>query len=248
MSPIGYSPIGEIFNVSFESSASKIASSIQAEKLIYITENNGVQNIRGEYISEMTSIKLNNLITHIKESEHPEFIEKNTLPILEGAAEGLKEGLAKIHLVNRHVNGSLIMELFTNQGQGTVITPEKIEKFRSAKIQDAKVIEKMINPLMKNQIIVDRSLEKIEMEIQNFHILEFDNKILGCAQVKHYDGSSEIACFAINENYQNMGYGKKLLGYCENECKKGNNKTFIMTTQSRQWLMDKALKQIRIHD
>ena len=79
----------------------------------------------------MTSIKLNNLISHIKESEHPEFIEKNTLPILEGG-QGLKEGLAKIHLVNRHVNGSLIMELFTNQGQGTVITPEKIEKFRSA--------------------------------------------------------------------------------------------------------------------
>ena len=58
-----------------------------------------------------------------------------------------------------------------------------------------------------------------EMEIQHFHILEFDNKILGCAQVKHYDGISEIACFAINENYQNMGYGKKLLEYCENECK-----------------------------
>ena len=179
MSPIGYSPIGEIFNLSFESSASKIASSIQAEKLIYITENNGVQNIRGEFISEMTSIKLNNLISHIKESEHPEFIEKNTLPILEGAAEGLKEGLAKIHLVNRHVNGSLIMELFTNQGQGTVITPEKIEKFRSANIRDAKVIEKMINPLIKTQIIADRNLEKIEMEIQHFHILEFDNKILG---------------------------------------------------------------------
>ena len=153
------------FNLSFESSASKIASSIQAEKLIYITENNGVQNIRGEFISEMTSIKLNNLISHIKESEHPEFIEKNTLPILEGAAQGLKEGLAKIHLVNRHINGSLIMELFTNQGQGTVITPEKIEKFRSANIQDVKVIEKMINPLIKTQIIADRSIEKIEMEI-----------------------------------------------------------------------------------
>ena len=248
MSPIGYSPIGEIFNLSFESSASKIASSIQAEKLIYITENNGVQNIRGEFISEMTSIKLNNLISHIKESEHPEFIEKKTLPILEGAAQGLREGLAKIHLVNRHINGSLIMELFTNQGQGTVITPEKIEKFRSANIQDAKVIEKMINPLIKTQIIADRSIEKIEMEIQHFHILEFDNKILGCAQVKHYDGISEIACFAINENYQNMGYGKKLLEYCENECKKVNNKTFIMTTQSSHWFMENDFKQGNIND
>jgi amino-acid N-acetyltransferase len=167
---------------------------------------------------------------------------------LEGAPQGLKEGLAKIHLVNRHINGSLIMELFTNQGQGTVITPEKIEKFRSANIQDAKVIEKMINPLIKTQIIADRSLEKIEMEIQHFHILEFDNKILGCAQVKHYDGISEIACFAINENYQNMGYGKKLLEYCENECKKVNNKTFIMTTQSSHWFMENDFKQGNIND
>ena len=89
------------------------------------------------------------------------------------------------------------MELFTNHGQGTVITPEKIEKFRSANIQDAKVIEKMINPLIKTQIIAERSLEKIEMEIQHFHILEFDNKILGCAQVKHYDGISEIALTSL---------------------------------------------------
>jgi acetylglutamate kinase len=86
------------------------------------------------------------------------------------------------------------------------------------------------------------------MEIQHFHILEFDNKILGCAQVKHYDGISEIACFAINENYQNMGYGKKLLEYCENECKKVNNKTFIMTTQSSHWFIENDFKQGNIND
>ena len=45
-----------------------------------------------------------------------------------------------------------------------------------------------------------------------------------------------------------MGYGKKLLEYCENECKKMNNKTFIMTTQSSHWFMENDFKQGNIND
>ena len=248
ISPIGYSPIGEIFNLSYESSASMIAAGLKAEKLIFYTENNGLRNIRGEYLSEMTLNKALNLLKHIKHTTNPEYIEKNTIPILEAGIQAINSGLKKTHLINRHVNGSIITELFTNSGQGTVITQEQIENFRQATLFDAKVIEKMIKPLSNNQILIQRSLDMIEKDINHFHILEFDNKIIGCAKISHFNDISEIACFAINENYQNMGYGKKLLMHCENYCRHINQKTFVMTTQSAHWFMENGYQNAQIQD
>ena len=248
ISPIGYSPIGEIFNLSYESSSSTIAAGLKAEKLIFYTENNGLQNIRGEYLSEMTLNKAVNLLDHIKHTTDPEYVEKNTIPILEAGILAINSGLKKTHLINRHVNGSIITELFTNSGQGTVITHEQIENFRQATLFDAKVIEKMIKSLSNNQILIQRSLDMIEKDINYFHILEFYNKIIGCAKISHFNDISEIACFAINENYQNMGYGKKLLIHCENYCSHINQKTFVMTTQSAHWFMENGYQNAQIQD
>ena len=97
---------------------------------------------RGEYLSEMTLNKAVNLLEHIKHTTDPEYVEKNTIPILEAGIQAINRGLKKTHLINRHVNGSIITELFTNSGQGTVITHEQIENFRQATLFDAKVIEK----------------------------------------------------------------------------------------------------------
>ena len=242
ISPIGYSPIGEIFNLPYESTAGSISHAIKAEKLIFYSEDNGFRNIRGEHLSEITIQKAINLYSHINESEKPEYIERNSLPILKSSINALKNGLQKVHVINRHVDGSIITELFTNQGQGTVITHERIEKFRLAKTEDAKIIEKLIKPLADNQVLVNRSLENIENEIDSFFILEFDKKIIGCAKINHYKNMSEIGCFAINENYQDMGYGKKLLTYCEAKCHEENRRPFVMTTQSAHWFLENGYK------
>jgi amino-acid N-acetyltransferase len=246
-SPIGYSPIGDIFNLSYENVACEIAIAINAEKLIYCTEDNGIQNLDGDFLSEITLPMIKDLSKKIKKIKQPEFIKKNTQVLIDSSIKGLDGGLKKIHLINRHVNGALISELFTNSGQGSVITNAQIEKFRQASIEDAKIIEKLIKPLADNQILVERSLNEIEENINSFYILEFDKKIIGCAKIDSYKKLCEIASFAINENYRNMGYGEKLLSYCEHKCQtKGSEKIFVLTTQSEHWFIENGYKEVTI--
>jgi amino-acid N-acetyltransferase len=243
ISPIGYSPVGEIFNLPYEATASEIARSIGADKLIYYIEQNGIQNKRGEYLPELTLKKSQNLLSHLKTNNDKKFITENLINILNSANQAIQSGIKKVHLINRNLEGSILQELFTNKGSGSIITEDNLEVFRKAKKEDAKFIEKITKPLAEKNILVDRTLLDIENEIDNFYVLEFDQRIIGCLNIKNFKHEAEIGCFAINNNYQNQGYGAKLLNYAEIECLKMNiERCFILTTQSEHWFIENGYK------
>ena len=244
ISPLGFSPVGEIFNLSYEQTAAQIAASIKADKLIYYIDSDGVLNKRGELIPEMTTEKAENLIRSIEKNSSPEnaaHISYKDFNILKSSLSAIKQNVEKVHLINRNTNGSLIEELYTDKGSGTILTEYALEKIRPASLKDVKRIHQLIEPLGQDGILLSRASEQIERDLDHFHVIEHNHNLIGCVALYPYESMTEIACFAIHPNNQRQGYGMKLLNYCEKKIKNKNTEyAFIFTTQSEHWFEEKG--------
>ena len=244
ISPLGYSPVGDIFNLSFEQVASHVATSIKADKLIYYINHNGIHNMKGLPISELTTIKVEKLIANIERKTSPgkaPYISYSDFNILKSSMYAIKHNVPKVHLINRHVNGSIIEELFTEKGSGTIFTDHPLEIIRQAENKDVKKIHQLISPLGNKGILIDRAEEIVERDIRHFYVIEHTHDLIGCAALYKYENSIEIACFAVNTDHQKKGYGNKLLQFCEKQCKQMYGDTiFVFTTQSEHWFIEKG--------
>jgi amino-acid N-acetyltransferase len=219
---------------------------VKAHKLIFFINSDGILNLRGELITEITTEKAEKLIqnieTHFTPNQAP-FISYNDFNILKSSLNAIKNKIEKIHLINRHTNGSIIEELFTDKGSGTVLTEYPLEQIRKARMSDINKIYQLIEPLGQDGILVTRPIDQIEKELANFYVMEHGLDLIGCVALYHYEEMIEVACFAIDSNFYNQGYGSKLLKFCEKEAKKQNtNHLFILTTQSEHWFMEKGFK------
>ncbi|MDC0931656.1 amino-acid N-acetyltransferase [Methylophilaceae bacterium] len=247
VSPIGYSPIGQIFNLSYEQTAANIAAAINADKLIYYVDANGILNERGELIPELTSEKAQKLISHIEEKPSPESTQNlsyDDFNILKSSVFAIKNKIKKVHLINRHIDGSLIEELFTEKGSGTILTEFALENFRKATEGDIKDIYRILFPLERRKILIERDLTQIKEMINQFYVLEHDKKFVGCVSLNSFKESLELASFSIEPKYQRVGFGKKLLKFCELEAKKLKyDEIFILTTQSEHWFAESGFKE-----
>jgi len=239
ISPLGYSPIGDIFNLSYEQTAAHVAQAIKAKKLIYYINANGILNIRGELIPELTISKAKHLIESIEDPKNAPFISHHDFNIIKSSLYAIKNNIEKVHLINRNIDGSVIEEIFTDKGSGTVLTEYSLQNIRSATIKDINQIINIIEPLEKEGILIDRVNKNIGKDINSFYVIEHDHNIIGTVALYQYEEMIELACFAIHDNYQNLGYGKKLLKYCEQTAINKNIKSlFILTTQSEHWFIE----------
>jgi amino-acid N-acetyltransferase len=89
------------------------------------------------------------------------------------------KGVKRAHLISRHRDGALLSELFTREGVGTLVTPAPLETLRPATIDDVGGILGLIEPLEREGILVWRSRELLEMEVERFLVLESDGVIAG---------------------------------------------------------------------
>lgn len=247
ISPLGFSPVGDIFNLAYEQTAAHISEAIKADKLIYYINNNGILNLQGKLISELTTEKAERLIENIEKSLSPKqapFISLADFHILKSSMFAIKNNVPKVHLINKNINGSIIQELFTERGVGTIFTKYPLEIIRQAEIKDIKKIYQLIKPLETKGILINRAKEQIEKDIKQFYIIEHNHNIIGCTALYQYHKMVEIACFAIHNDYQNKGYGNKLLEFCEKYTKKISlSEMFIFTTQSEHWFLEKKFIQ-----
>lgn len=236
ISPIGYSPSGEVFNLSAEEVATEVAIALQAEKLILLTEEN-CQTAEGELIAQLTTDQAADLLTHA-----------DKLPValslsLKAAMESCQQGVERAHLVNRLVDGSLLLELFSRDGIGTLISRNAFENIRAATLEDIGGIMELIKPLETEGVLVKRSREKLEMEINDYIIIERDGLIIGCTALHTVTPgeSGEIACLAIHKDYRRAARGANLLTYlCEQAEQKGLKQLYVRSTQTMHWFVEKG--------
>lgn len=246
LSPMGYSPTGETFNLSLEDVAVNAAIALDADKLIFLMDTQGIKNLRGELLREMTADKAKNLLKNAHKSNTPAHFTEDVEYYLGAAVKASQHGVARTHLISRHIDGAIIQELFTASGIGTMVTELPLETMRQATIDDVGGILQLIEPLENDGVLVRRGREQIEMEIQHFYVMEHDSRTIGCAAIYPTTDKkiAELACLAIDPMYRGSGRGDKLFNYCQAEAKKlGLSKLFCLTTKTEHWFLERGFTE-----
>lgn len=237
LSPIGYSPTGEVFNLTVEDVATHAAIALKAEKLIFMMDTPGVTDAKGRLLKELTAQEALKIVKSARE-----------LPLdvgfyLPGAIKACQNGVARAHLISRHVDGAILQELFTREGIGSMVSPEPMESMRQANIEDVGGILSLIEPLEEAGVLVRRSRELLEMEIERFYILEHDGIVIGCAALYPFaeEKAGELACLAVHADYRDAGRGATLLEFVEAAARKKKLKRlFVLTTQTAHWFVERG--------
>jgi amino-acid N-acetyltransferase len=248
LSPLGYSPTGEAFNLSLEDVAVSAAIALDADKLIFLMDSAGVHNLRGELLREMTAGKAQNLLNNVEASDDPINVSDDVTYYLPAAIHACDQGVARVHLISRHIDGAIIQELFTHSGIGTMVTELPLETMRQADIDDVGGILKLIEPLENEGILVRRGRERIEMEINYFYVMEHDGRLIGCAALYPFEqenfgqeSMAEFACLAIDQQYRGGGRGDRLFNFCQVRAKElGFKQLFCLTTRTEHWFIERG--------
>jgi len=237
LSPIGYSPTGEIFNLSLEDVATQAAVELAADKLIFLMNTEGVPDKGRAIHNALTVNEARQVLEKAKK------LPEDVTYYLPCAITACTQGVKRAHLISRHRDGALLSELFTREGVGTLITPAPLETLRAATIDDVGGILGLIEPLERDGILVRRSRELLEMEVERFLVLESDGVIAGCAALYPFpeEKAAELACLAVSQEFLVRGFGDLLLAEVEKRGKKaGFKQLFVLTTRTEHWFEERG--------
>ena len=240
LSPLGYSPTGEVFNLSLEDVATFTAITLDADKLIFLMDTIGVAGENGDLLRELTTAQAEAILAPTA------VLPTDVGYYLPCAVRACRKGVARAHLISRHIDGALLQELFTHEGIGSMVSEDPLETLRDATIDDVGGILALIAPLEADGILVRRSRELLEMEIDRFSVLEYDGLIIGCAALYPFpqEKAAELACMAVHPDYRSAGRGEALLEYMQvRALGKGFKQLFVLTTRTAHWFLERGFTE-----
>jgi amino-acid N-acetyltransferase len=248
LGPVGVSVTGESFNLASEDVATEVAIRLKADKLIGFCAEQGVLDENGRVITDLYPVDADNYVNKKEQQGKPLSSEAR---FLRAASKACRSGVRRSHLVSYLVDGSILQELFSRDGIGTQVAMEHSEQVRLATINDIGGILELIRPLEEQGILVKRSREQLEMEIDKFTIIERDNMTIGCAALYPYpeEKMGEMACVAIHPDYRNSSRGDDLIEkLTEKAIQLGLEKIFVLTTRSIHWFREKGFNPAEVDD
>ena len=250
LSPFGFSPTGEAFNLNMEEVATSVAVALQADKLIFVTEVPGIRvrpfDPPGDDNPIDTELPLADAERILAEAPVP------TVPTdpgfyLQYCVRACKGGVERSHIIPFAVDGSLLLEVYVHDGIGTMVVDEKLESLREANADDVGGILQLIEPFEKDGTLVKRSRTEIERDIANYTIIEHDGVIFGCAALYPYPEArtGEMASLTVSPQAQGQGDGEKLLKRIEQRARlMGLESIFVLTTRTMHWFLKRGFQPV----
>lgn len=236
--PIGYSPTGDAFNLSYEDVGSQVAAALQAEKLLVFIDDEGLLEEDGSLIRELSARQASERLAVGAVTGHD-------AALLRAACDACVKGVRRAHIISYVNDGALLEEMFTRDGSGTLVSGDNYEQIRQARVEDIGGILELIQPLEEQGVLVRRSREMLETEIDRFVVAERDGTIVGCAALYHYpeEQAGELSCFAVNPSYRRAGRGDDILAMVEKLAKaQGIRNLFVLTTQTEHWFRERGFQ------
>jgi amino-acid N-acetyltransferase len=246
LSPFGFSPTGEAFNLSMEEVATRVATELQADKLIFLTETPGLRQDPFAPASEDNPIDTElpldaaeKLLTKLSPALHP------TDPgfYLNYCVQACKAGVERSHILPFAVDGALLLEVYVHDGIGTMVVDEKLEELREATADDVGGILQLIEPFEQDGTLVKRSRTEIERDIEQYSIIDHDGVIFACAALYPYAEAqtAEMAALTVSPQSQGQGDGEKILKRIEQRARAmGLQSIFVLTTRTMHWFIKRG--------
>jgi amino-acid N-acetyltransferase len=244
LGPLGFSPTGEAFNLAMEDVAVAAATALRADKLIFITETPQLTDREGRPVGELTAGQADALLASGN-------LPTDSAFYLRHCVKASRAGVPRVHIVPFVMDGSVLLELFTHDGVGTMLSTEHLESLREATIEDVGGILKLIEPLEADGTLVKRGRELIEREIDYFSVIEHDGVIFGCAALYPFPAEkmAEMACLTVNPDVQSQGDGERILKHMENRARAaGFEKLFVLTTRTAHWFLKRGFVHATVDD
>jgi amino-acid N-acetyltransferase len=246
VSPFGFSPTGEAFNLTMEEVATSVAAALQADKLIFVTEIPGILQSPLESASddnpidtELSLADAERLLAALPPPTKP----TDTGFYLQHCVKACKKGVERSHIIPFAVDGSILLEVYVHDGIGTMVVDEKLESLREATIDDVGGILQLIEPLEKDGTLVKRSRTEIERDIGQYTVIEHDGVIFACAALYPYpEGKTgEMAALTVSEDVQGQGDGERVLKRVEQRAKAARLESiFVLTTRTTHWFLKRG--------
>ena len=248
ISPLGYSPAGEVFNLRAEEVARDVAAELQAAKLVYLSEDAPLCDAAQSPMRELT---LNEARALLERQDRAGLAGGGASPLLAAAVHACSNGVKRVHLLDRGTDGALLLELFTRDGVGTMVSADAYDATRRASLADIGGILELIAPLQAEGWLAARSRENLESEIDHYIVVERDGAVIGCAALFSYPESdiAELACLAVDESYRNAGRGDVLLEAIEREARNtGASRLFALTTRASHWFKERGFQDADVDE
>ena len=250
LSPFGFSPTGEAFNLTMEEVATSVATALQADKLIFVTEVPGVRMRPLEEASddnpidtELPLAAAEQLLHQLPAANRP----TDTAFYLQHCVKACKNGVERSHIIPFAVDGSILLEVYVHDGIGTMVVDEKLESLREATVDDVGGILQLIEPFEQDGTLVKRSRTEIERDVGNYTIIEHDGVIFACAALYPYPEArtAEMAALTVSPDVQGQGDGERVLKRVEQRAKAaGLDSIFVLTTRTMHWFIKRGFVQV----
>lgn len=244
LSPLGFSPTGEAFNLTMEDVASATAVALRADKLIFLTEMQGLTDASGALIPEIS-------LDDAYQMQETGTLSDDAAFYLKHAIRACRGGVTRAHIIPYALDGSLLLELFLHDGVGTMISSEHLESLREATSDDVGGILTLIEPLEADGTLVRRDRHQIERDIDHFSVIEHDGVLFGCVALYPYsqERTGEMACLVVSPDAQCAGDGERLLIRIEQRARAlGLTHIFVLTTRTEHWFLKRGFVKATVDD
>ena len=246
LSPFGFSPTGEAFNLTMEEVATSVATALRADKLIFLTEVPGIRmrplEAEGEdnpIDTELPLAAAEKLLADLPAANQP----TDTAFYLQHCVKACKNGVERSHIIPFSVDGAILLEVYVHDGIGTMVVDEKLESLREATVDDVGGILQLIEPFERDGTLVKRSRTEIERDVGNYTLIEHDGVIFACAALYPYPEArtAEMAALTVSPQVQGQGDGERLLKRIEQRAKlAGLDSIFVLTTRTTHWFLKRG--------
>ena len=246
LSPFGFSPTGEAFNLTMEEVATSVAIALQADKLLFVSEVPGIRIRPGEpegddnpIDTELPLDAAEKLLASLPSANEPSDIAF----YLQHCVKACKSGVERSHILPFSVDGALLLEVYMHDGIGTMVVDEKLESLREATHEDVGGILQLIEPFENDGTLVKRDRTEIERDVEQYTVIEHDGVIFACAALHAYPEkkTGEMAALTVSPQSQGQGDGEKVLKRIEQRARsKGLESIFVLTTRTMHWFIKRG--------
>ena len=247
LSPFGFSPTGEAFNLTMEDVATSAAIALQADKLLFVSEVPGIHEKTDDAESgidtELALVDAQRLLTVLPQPNQP----GNAAFYLRHCVKACEGGVERSHILPFTIDGAILQEVFTHDGIGTMVVDEKLETLHEAGPDDVSSILALIEPFERDGTLVKRGRTEIERDIGNYTVIEHDGVIFGCAALYPYPEArtGEMAALTVSPDVQGQGDGERLLKRVEQRARStGLESIFVLTTRTMHWFIKRGFQQV----
>jgi len=247
LSPFGFSPTGEAFNLTMEDVATSTAIALRADKLLFLTEVPGIrenpQDANAAIDTELALADAKRMLAALPAPTQP----SDAAFYLQHCVRACEGGVERSHILPFATDGALLLEVFTHDGIGTMVVDEKLESLREATADDVGGILQLIEPFERDGTLVRRERTEIERDIANYTVIEHDGIIFGCAALYPYPEArtGEMAALTVSAQVQGQGDGERILKRIEQRAKSmGLDSIFVLSTRTMHWFIKRGFVQV----